>query len=92
MPTFSVEKTQNFESTAPKKGGAKPNAPSRREAPSASPKITPSFVLLFNAFRPPGRCEFSARFYAIDPAGQHQETGEFSTAFLGRIAPTPTPN
>jgi hypothetical protein len=38
MPTLSVEKTQNFESTAPKK--AKPNAPSRREAPSvaASPK------------------------------------------------------
>jgi Protein of unknown function (DUF3489) len=38
MPTLSVKKTQNFESTAPKK--AKPNAPSRREAPSvaASPK------------------------------------------------------
>jgi hypothetical protein len=40
MPTLSVEKTQNFESIAPKKGAAKPNAPSRRKAPSvaASPK------------------------------------------------------
>ncbi len=40
MPTISVEKTQNFENTAPKKGGTKPNAPSQRNAPSvaASPK------------------------------------------------------
>ncbi len=40
MPTLSVEKTQNFESTALKEGGAKPNASSRREAPSvgASPE------------------------------------------------------
>jgi hypothetical protein len=40
MPTLSIEKTQNLESTAPKKGGAKPNAPSRRKVPSvaASPQ------------------------------------------------------
>ena len=40
MSTISIEKTQNLKSTAPKKGGTKPNALSRRKAPSiaASPK------------------------------------------------------
>ena len=31
MSTLSIEKSQNLESTAPKKGGAKSNAPSRRK-------------------------------------------------------------
>ncbi len=43
MPTLSVEKTPNLESAAPKKGRAKPNAPSRRGPPSgaAYPKKAP---------------------------------------------------
>ena len=40
MPTLSIENASNLESTAPKKGSGKPNAPSRRKAPSraANPK------------------------------------------------------
>ena len=40
MPILSTEKTKNFENAAPKKGSTKPNASSRRKAPSvaASPK------------------------------------------------------
>jgi hypothetical protein len=43
MPAISIEKTQNLESAAPKKGKTKPNAPSRRKAPSgaANPKKAP---------------------------------------------------
>ena len=43
MPTFSVEASQNLESAAPKKGGAKSSAPRRRKAPSSSatPKKVP---------------------------------------------------
>ena len=36
MSTLSIEKSQNLESAAPKKGSAKSNAPSRRKAPSAA--------------------------------------------------------
>jgi Protein of unknown function (DUF3489) len=47
MPTFSVEKTPNLESAAPKKGKTKPSAPSRRKPPSgaASPKKPPRPVI-----------------------------------------------
>jgi hypothetical protein len=43
MPTHSIEKTQNLESAAPKKGKTKPSAPSRRKPPSgaANPKKPP---------------------------------------------------
>lgn len=65
MPTLSVEKTQNFESAAPKKGGAKPNAPSRRKAPSraANPKKPPrsagSKAALIDAAKIPPKAEES---------------------------------
>jgi hypothetical protein len=51
MSPLSIKKTQNLESTAPKKGGAEPNAPSRRKAPSvaASPKKPPQSVGLKTA-------------------------------------------
>ena len=43
MPTLSIENASNLESAAPKKGSDKPNAPSRRKAPSraANPKKPP---------------------------------------------------
>ena len=43
MPIRSIEKTQNLESAAPKKGSTKSRPPSRRKAPSgvASPKKPP---------------------------------------------------
>ncbi len=51
MPTLSVEKTQKPKSAAPQKKGAKPNASSRRKAPSvaASPKKPPRSVGLTTA-------------------------------------------
>jgi Protein of unknown function (DUF3489) len=47
MPTRSIEKSQNLETTAAKKGTAKPNALSRRKAPSgpANPKKPPRPVV-----------------------------------------------
>jgi hypothetical protein len=43
MPTLSIEKTQNLESTALKKGSAKTTTLRRRKAPSgaADPKVSP---------------------------------------------------
>jgi hypothetical protein len=43
MPTLSIENAQNLSNAAPKKGSAKPNAPSRRKAQSraANPKKPP---------------------------------------------------
>jgi hypothetical protein len=47
MSTLSIENASNLESAAPKKGSAKPNAPSRHKPPSgpANPKKPPRPVV-----------------------------------------------
>src|SRR5262245_61681813 len=69
MPTRSIEKTQNFESAAPKKGKTKPSASSRRKAPSgaAYPKKAPPQPVVSKA------AQIAA---AKTPAKAHESGGE----------------
>jgi hypothetical protein len=67
MPTLSIEKSQNLKSTAPKKGNAKPNAPSRRKTPAKPKKPLRSIV---------AKSEQAA---AKSPLESEEPTGEHTT-------------